>query len=122
MNSRPPLLQITQSVEEAINFMDKQAMKSIYVTDADRQLQGYVRLRDLKGKTGWVDEFVEPSATAIQMGTNLKDALSEMLVVDYANVCVVDAQNRVRGLINTEMIQKVVAESESTPLADEKEV
>jgi osmoprotectant transport system ATP-binding protein len=119
MNSRPPLLQITQSAEEAINFMEKQAMKFVYVTDADRQLQGYVRLRDLRGKTGWVDEFVEPAATAIQMGTNLKDALSQMLVVDYANVCVVDAQNRVRGLINTEMIQKVVAESAA--LANENE-
>jgi len=32
-------------------------------------------------------------------------------VVDYANVCVVDAQNRVRGLVNTEMIHEAVVES-----------
>ena len=55
---------------------------------------------------------MEPAATAILLGTNLKDALSEMLVVDYANVCVVDAHNRVRGLINTEMIHKTVVETE----------
>jgi Mg/Co/Ni transporter MgtE len=74
-------------------------------------LIGYVRFKDLKGKTGWVEEFVEPAATAIPMTTSLKDALSEMLVVDYANVCVVDAQNRVRGLIDTNMIHEAVIES-----------
>jgi osmoprotectant transport system ATP-binding protein len=118
MNTHPPLLQVTQSAEEAVNFMAKQDIKFAYVTDADRRLQGYVRLRDMKGKTGWVDEFVEPAATAIQLGTNLKDALSGMLIVDYANVCVVDAQDRVRGLISTEMIQKAVIESEGAILAD----
>jgi osmoprotectant transport system ATP-binding protein len=118
MESRPPLLQVTQSAEEAVNFMGKQGLKFAYVVDADRRLQGYVSLRDLKGKTGWVDEFVAPAATAIQMGTSLRDALSGMLVVDYANVCVVDAQNRVRGLVNTEMIQKAVIESESEVLSD----
>jgi osmoprotectant transport system ATP-binding protein len=118
MNARPPLLQVTQSAEEAVNFMSERGLKFVYVTDADRQLKGYVRFRDLKGKTGWVDEFVEPAATAIQMGTNLKDALSAMLVVNYAHVCVVDAQNRVRGLVNTEMVQKAVIESESEALSN----
>jgi len=113
MDSRPPLLQATQNAEEAIGFMSERGLRFAYVIEADRTLKGYVRLRDLKGKTGWVDEFVEPSATAILMGTSLKDALSGMLVVDYANVCVVDAHNRVRGLVNTEMIHRAVVESES---------
>jgi osmoprotectant transport system ATP-binding protein len=121
MDARPPLLQVTQSAEEAVNFMNKENIKFAYVTDADRRLQGYVRLRDMKGKTGWVDEFLEPSATSIQIGTNLRDALSAMLVVDYANVCVLDSQNRVRGLVNTEMIQKAVVESQSEALVDTSE-
>jgi len=120
MDSRPPLLQATQNAEEAIGFMSERGLRFAYVIDADRTLKGYVRLRDLKGKTGWVDEFVEPSATAILMGTSLKDALSGMLVVDYANVCVVDAHNRVRGLVNTEMIHRAVVESESEKSADEE--
>jgi len=120
MDSRPPLLQATQNAEEAIGFMSERGLRFAYVIDADRTLKGYVRLRDLKGKTGWVDEFVEPAATAILMGTSLKDALSGMLVVDYANVCVVDAHNRVRGLVNTEMIHRAVVESESEKSADEE--
>jgi osmoprotectant transport system ATP-binding protein len=111
MNSRPPLLQTTQDVEQAVDFMTKKKIRFAYVVDATQTLKGYVRVRDLKGKTGWVEEFLEPAATAIQLTTNLKDALSEMLVVDYANVCVVDGQNRVRGLIDTNMIHESVIES-----------
>ena len=111
MNTRPLLLQTTQTVEQAVGFMDEQGMRFAYVVDAANTLIGYVRVRDLKRKTGWVEEFVEPAATAIPMTTSLKDALSEMLAVDYANVCVVDAQNRVRGLIDTNMIHEVVIES-----------
>ena len=112
MDAHPPLLQATQSAEQAVGSMSEQDLRFMYVIDADRTLKGYVRLKDLRGQTGWVDEFVEPAATAILMSTSLKDALSEMLVVDYANVCVVDAHNRVRGLINTEMIHKAVVETE----------
>jgi osmoprotectant transport system ATP-binding protein len=111
MNSRPPLLQTTQDVEQAVGFMTKKKIRFAYVVDAAQTLKGYVRVKDLKGKTGWVEEFLEPAAIAIQLTTNLKDALSEMLVVDYANVCVVDGQNRVRGLIDTDMIHESVIES-----------
>ena len=112
MDSRPLLLQTTQSAEEAVGLMREQGLRFIYVVDADRRLRGYVSLKNLKGKTGWVDEFVKPAAAAISSGTNLKDALSEMLVVDYAHICVVDSQNRVRGLINIEMVQKAVIQRE----------
>ena len=120
MNSRPPLLQTTQDVEQAVDFMTKKKIRFAYVVDAAQTLKGYVRVKDLKGKTGWVEEFLEPAAIAIQLTTNLKDALSEMLVVDYANVCVVDGQNRVRGLIDTNMIHESVIES--TAAAEIEEV
>ncbi len=119
MNARPPLIQTTQNVEQAAGFMAEQGIRFAYVVDADRTLKGYVRVRDLKGKTGWVDEFVEPAATTIPLTTSLKDALSEMLVVDYANVCVVDAQNRVRGLIDTNMIHEAVIESAAAAEGEE---
>jgi osmoprotectant transport system ATP-binding protein len=121
MDPHPPLLQSTQSTEEAIVFMREKSLKFAYVVDAYKQLIGYVGFEDLKGKTGWVEESVEPSAAVIQMGTNLRDALSEMLLVDYARVCVVDAQNRVRGLISTEMVQEAVIESEGVVISDEEQ-
>ena len=119
MNSRPPLLQTTQDVEQAVGFMTKKKIRFAYVVDAAQTLKGYVRIKDLKGKTGWVEEYLEPAATSIQLTTNLKDALSEMLVVDYANVCVVDGQNRVRGLIDTKMIHESVIESNAVAEGEE---
>jgi Mg/Co/Ni transporter MgtE len=92
--------------------MSEQKIPFVYIVDADRKLKGYVRYKDIKDKTGWVDDIIEPIAASIQMGTTLRDALSEMLVVDYANMCVVDEHGRVRGLINTQMVQQVVVESE----------
>jgi hypothetical protein len=44
-----------------------------------------------------------------------------MLVVDYTNVCVVDVQQRVRGIVNIDLIQKAVIESEGVISADEDE-
>jgi osmoprotectant transport system ATP-binding protein len=120
MDRHLPLLQPTKTVEEALGFLREKGLRFAYVAEADGTLKGYVDARDLKGKTGWVDEFVEPVATAILIGTSLRDALSEMLVADYANVCVVDIHNRVRGLINTEMIQQAVVESQSAEAAIEE--
>jgi osmoprotectant transport system ATP-binding protein len=121
MDSRPQLLQATQSADEAWKYMTDKKIRFSYVVDADRRLKGYVARRDLRGKSGWVDEYVEPAATAIQIGTNLRDALSAMLVVDYTNVCVVDVQQRVRGIVNIDLIQKAVIESEGVISADEDE-
>ena len=120
MDRHPPLLQPTKTAEEALGFLREKGLRFAYVAEADGTLKGYINAKDLRGKTGWVEEFVEPVATAILLGTSLRDALSEMLVADYANVCVVDIHNRVRGLINTEMIQQAVVESETAEAATEE--
>jgi osmoprotectant transport system ATP-binding protein len=120
MDKHPLLVKNTQSVEEAINIMREKKTRFSYVVDGDMHLMGYIDIRDIKGKSGWVDDFIEPSAAAIMMGTTLRDALSEMLVVDYANICVIDENKRVRGLVNTQMVQEAVTEGETVD-ADEED-
>lgn len=120
MDPHPPLLQVTQRVEDALVFMRERELASIFVTDADMRLKGYVTRRNLRGKTGWVDEFVEPVDSAIPLSTTLRDALSEMLMMDYSTACCVDRQNRVRGFLSTEMIQKTIAESRTGENADDE--
>jgi osmoprotectant transport system ATP-binding protein len=112
MDKHPILIESTQSVEETKGLMSERNLRFVYVVDSDRRLRGYIRLKDIRDKTGWVDDLIEPAAASIQMGTTLRDALSEMLVVDYANICVVDERERVRGIINTQMVQNAVVESE----------
>jgi osmoprotectant transport system ATP-binding protein len=121
MDPHPPLLQTTQRVEDALVFMRERDLSSIFVTDADMRLKGYVTRRDLRGKTGWVDEFVEPVDSAVSLSTTLRDALSEMLMMDYSTACCVDRQNRVRGLLSTEMIQKTIAESKTGERDEDEE-
>ncbi len=119
MNTHPPLLQTTQDIKQAIGVMQENEIRFAYVVDAAKTLKGYVRMRDLKGKSGWVEEVLEPVAASIPVMTTVKDALSEMLVVDYANLAVVDSQNRVRGLISTGMIHQAVLETEAASAKEE---
>lgn len=119
MNTHPPLLQTTQDIKQAIGVMQENEIRFAYVVDAAKTLKGYVRMRDLKGKSGWVEEVLEPVAASIPVMTTVKDALSEMLVVDYANLAVVDSRNRVRGLISTGMIHQAVLETEAASAKEE---
>ena len=113
MDEKPLLLLATQDAEEALQKLDEVNEDSAYVVDSDKQLQGYVNRKDLKGKSGWIDEYIHEAATSLPLTMNLRDALSEMLMVDYSNICVVDNRNRVRGTVSTAMIQDAVAESRS---------
>ncbi len=111
MDKKPFLLQSTQNVDEALQIMDEKGRDYAYVVDSDRRLQGYVNRKDLKGKSGWIDEYVSEAATSLPITMNLRDALSEMLMVDYSTICVVDNRDRVRGTISTAMIQEALTES-----------
>ncbi len=121
MDSNPPLLQTTQQAEEALAFMREQELGSIYVTDADKHLKGYITRRNLRDKSGQVDEFIDPVDSSIELATTLRDALSEMLIMDYTTACVVDNQKRVRGVVSIEMIQRKIAESNINGEEDKRE-
>jgi osmoprotectant transport system ATP-binding protein len=108
MNEHPTLVFDTQTVEEVRQMLEEKDLDWVYVIGADRALKGYVNRKDLVGKEGWVDSHILPAAVSIQMGTTLRDALSEMLSSDYVTSCVVDEANRVRGLIEFDTIQETI--------------
>jgi len=119
MDKKPFLLQSTQSVEEALQVMDEEGQDYAYVVDSDRRLQGYVSRKDLKEKSGWIDEYTTTAATSLPITMNLRDALSEMLMVDYSTICVVDNRDRVRGTVNTAMVQEALMETHSSARREE---
>jgi osmoprotectant transport system ATP-binding protein len=121
MDANPPLLQTTQQAEEALAFMREHGIGSIFVTDTDQHLKGYVTRRALRGKSGQVDEYIDPAVSSIESTTTLRDALSEMLIMDYTTACVVDNQKRVHGVVSIEMIQKKMAESNINGNDDDQE-
>ena len=109
MDEHPPLVFDTQTVREVGEFMHEQSLDYAYVIGADRSLKGYVNARDLEGQQGWVDAFLTPAAVSIQLGTSLRDALSELIASDYREACVVDEEHRVRGLIQLDTIQEALS-------------
>jgi osmoprotectant transport system ATP-binding protein len=112
MDKHPPLVTDTQSVREVKQFMEQEGLEYVYTVGPDRRFKGYVDVKDLEGEDGWVDELVKPAAVSIQMGTSLRDALSELIASDYQKTCVVDEQERVRGLIDLTMIQEALSTRE----------
>jgi osmoprotectant transport system ATP-binding protein len=110
MDEHPDLAMDTQKVEEVLNMLKDSEYDFTYVVGADRRLKGYVNEKDLKGKSGWVDQFIHPVAVTVQMGTTLRDALSEMLASDYQTSCIVDEEDRVRGWIDLVTIQETIKE------------
>ena len=108
MDEHPTLVFDTQTVPEVRQLLEEEGLDWVYVIGADRALKGYVNRKDLAGKEGWVDAHILPAAVSIQMGTTLRDALSEMLSSDYTTSCVVDEANRVRGLIEFDTIQETI--------------
>jgi osmoprotectant transport system ATP-binding protein len=121
MDPHPPLLQASQSVEEAFAFMREGELLSIYVTDTEKRLKGYVTRRDLRDKSGQVQEFFTPVDSNIEPTTTLRDALSVMLIMDYSTACVVNQKKVVQGLVSVEMIQKTIAEGNIAEDEDSRE-
>lgn len=109
MDEHPPLIFDTQAVREARQLMQERSLDYVYVVSADRRLKGYVNARDLEGQQGWVDAFLTPVAVSIQLGTTLRDALSQLIASDYREGCVVDQEDRVRGLVQLDMIQAALS-------------
>lgn len=109
MDEHPPLVFDTQNVPEARKFMQEKSLDYVYVIGADRSLKGYVNARNLEDQQGWVDAFITPAAVSIQLGTSLRDTLSELIASDYRTACVVDEEHRVRGLIQLDAIQEALS-------------
>lgn len=112
MDRHPDLVTDTQSVNEARRFMEERELQYVYVVGPDRKFKGYLDFKDLEDEEGWVDEFVQPAAVAIQRGTSLRDALSELIASDYQRTCVIDEEGRVRGLIDLGTIQEALSSGE----------
>jgi osmoprotectant transport system ATP-binding protein len=110
MDDEPPLLLANQKVREAREFLREKKLDFAYVTGPDGRLKGYVDEDDLQAERGWVNDVLRPAAVTIQMGTTLRDTLSEMMASDYRVVSVVDEDNHLQGLIDLGMIQEALME------------
>ncbi len=75
----------------------------IYVTDDKNCLLGYLPHAQLK-REGRVKSLMQPVKAKIANYTRLSEALSEMLSVGDSSVCVVDDNNKFKGIISLQDI------------------
>lgn len=99
------------SSHEVMQRMLKNELNYLLVTDSDHKMKGYVRLEDLRGHNGTVEDVVRPMTVTVTPGRNLKDALSKMLTYDIGIVVAVDDDGKLAGVLNTRTLVSVVGET-----------
>jgi len=111
MERDPALALIDQEIALARQTMLGQGVDFLIVVDHERRVRGYVSLKGTEGRSGIVADVLYPVSTTVGLGTTLKDALSEMLALDIGNVCVVDDEGYLAGIVTIEAIQHTVGQS-----------
>ncbi len=70
--------------------------------DADRRPVGWVRVRELSGERPLAATDTDPSSPIVQLGTTLRDALSQMLASTVQTAVVVDDAGRYVGVLTVD--------------------
>ena len=103
----------------AIVAMQDSATRSVLVTDEDGKLVGILTERDIVGRvlvadadgTGPVDQYMSPLQDALEMESELGDALELMARGGYQGLPVVDTDGRVAGLLDARDVMEYIAEA-----------
>lgn len=98
---------ITVLEDEEISQVREKANKypnfRLYIIDHQNHLLGYLPRIDLD-RDGKVKSFAQPIKNTITSYTRLSEALSEMLSTGESSICVVDEDNKLKGVINLQNI------------------
>ena len=99
------------SSERVLEYMLKNDLQFLLVTDRDEKLQGYVNLYDLRGYQGVVGDVTRPMTLTLSLKQNLKEALSKMLTYDLGIVVATDEDGVLKGILNSKTLISVVGET-----------
>jgi osmoprotectant transport system ATP-binding protein len=78
---------------------DHSDIEWVLVLDADRRPVGWVRVSDLSGGRPLTPSDTDPSSPIVQMGTTLRDTLSQMLASTVQTAIAVDDAGRYVGVV-----------------------
>ncbi|MFZ7126194.1 MAG: betaine/proline/choline family ABC transporter ATP-binding protein [Desulfobacterales bacterium] len=101
----------TDSAESVATAMKEKGLDYLLVADADDRLKGYVTLRDIFDQVGKVGDRAKPMTLTVRPEQNLKDALSKMLTYDIGIVVAVDEAGKLKGVLNTMTLARVVGQT-----------
>ncbi len=109
MNSSPPTVKSDETAEATRERMEREGIDWLVVVNGDGKFLGWVNQADL-GKGETVRESLKSSSVAAVVDTVLNEALSLMLSSKLNTLAIVDRDNRLRGVLSFDTIQKALAE------------
>ncbi len=108
---KPISITIEKSLDEAIRLMVEKRVDTLFVTDGDNRLQGYLDVESFTGarKTKKsVSECYEKDVFYVKTGSKLQDSVRRILKRNLKNIPVVDEEHRLVGLVTRANIVDIV--------------
>ncbi|MEK4425609.1 betaine/proline/choline family ABC transporter ATP-binding protein [Solibacillus sp. FSL K6-1523] len=105
---------IERSLDEAIRLMVKSRVDTLFVTDGNNRLLGYLNVESLTGDARSkksVSEVYIKDIVYMKTGSKLQDSVRRILKRNLNNIPVVDDNNRLIGLITRANIVDIVYET-----------
>lgn len=99
---QPIAITIEKSLDEALRVMVSKRVDTLFVTDAEKRLIGYLNVDSFTGPQRTrqsIDEVVEREVVYVKTGSKLQDTVRRILKRNLQNIPVVDADNKLVGLI-----------------------
>jgi osmoprotectant transport system ATP-binding protein len=111
MLTDPTHCHMTDNAQSVAHRMQEDGLNYLLVCSAENRLEGYVAYRDIVDHEGPISDRVKPMTLTVSPRQNLKDALSKMLTYDIGVVVAVDDDHRLKGVLNTMTLARVVGQT-----------
>ncbi|MER2030710.1 MAG: betaine/proline/choline family ABC transporter ATP-binding protein [Solibacillus sp.] len=108
---KPVSITIERSLDEAIRLMVKSRVDTLYVTDGQNRLLGFLTVESLTGNARTkksVSEVYNRDIIFMKTGSKLQDTVRRILNLNLSNIPVVDDQQHLIGLITRANIVDIV--------------
>ncbi|MEK5080105.1 betaine/proline/choline family ABC transporter ATP-binding protein [Solibacillus sp. FSL W7-1436] len=111
---KPVSITVERSLDEAIRLMVKSRVDTLFVTDGQNRLLGFLTVESLTGNARTkksVSEVYNRDVIFMKTGSKLQDTVRRILNLNLNNIPVVDDQQHLIGLITRANIVDIVYDS-----------
>lgn len=108
---KPVSINVERSLDEAIRLMVKSRVDTLFVTDGQNRLLGFLTVESLTGNARTkksVSEVYNRDVIFMKTGSKLQDTVRRILNLNLNNIPVVDDQQHLMGLITRANIVDIV--------------
>ncbi len=108
IDEKPYTAESGDSVEKAKELLDKSKVGLVIVVDEDKKIKGLVEPSSLKKPGEVISDIMEEIQDTVTTEATLNDALSVMLTNGEGYVIVLDAEDRVDGIVTLNSLMEAL--------------